>query len=290
MFSMKSISNPRRSFVVIIILLIMAIAFETFQQLFYIRKYDLAQGITFFDVLKTQAYRWILWLCLGLFLFQFARRQSIRKSFGFGYFLKYGLFIIFLVAVNIVLIAILQVLLHDSGFDLGLFVNEYLVFFIFQKAPIYILGYSAIAIILHFYFLNEKLQFKVQELSEIKDENLKLYNQLKLKMNDKTSVLNIKIGNKRKIILVEEIVWIEADDYCVKVHLKDGKSYTMRSSLKTLEEKLQRPFIRVHRKAIVNMKMAAELSTSPSPLLLLKNKLEIPVSRSYLGKVRSYIS
>ena len=287
---MKSISNPRRSLFVIIILLIMAITFETFQQLFYIRKYDLAQGITFFDVLKTQAYRWILWLCLGLFLFQFARRQSIRKSFGFGYFLKYGLFIIFLVAVNIVLIAILQVLLHDSGFDLGIFVNEYLVFFIFQKAPIYILGYSAIAIILHFYFLNEKLQFKVQELSEIKDENLKLYNQLKLKMNDKTSVLNIKIGNKRKIILVEEIVWIEADDYCVKVHLKDGKSYTMRSSLKTLEEKLQRPFIRVHRKAIVNMKMAAELSTSPSPLLLLKNKLEIPVSRSYLGKVRSYIS
>lgn len=268
----------------------MAIAFETFQQLFYIKRYDLVEGITFFDVLKTQAYRWIIWMLLGLLLFWYAHRKSVREDHGFGYFVTYGLFILTLVAINIIVISMIQAIFTNEDISFAYFINEFVVFFIFQKAPIYILGYSAIAIILHFYFLNEKLQVRVQELSEIKDVNLKLYKQLKLKLDDKTSVLNIKIGNKRKIISVEDILWIEADDYCVKVHLANGKSYTMRSSLKTLEEKLHRPFIRVHRKAIVNMNMVSELSTSPSPLLMLKNKLEIPVSRSNLSMVRDYIS
>jgi len=125
----------------------------------------------------------------------------------------------------------------------------------FSKGPIYILGYIAIAIILHFYFVSEELPFQVQELSELKDSNLKLYNELKSEINDKTTILNVKIGNKRRIIPVEEIQWIEADDYCVKLHLENGKSYTMRSNLKALENKLSLPFLRVHRKTIVNMTM-----------------------------------
>jgi len=82
----------------------------------------------------------------------------------------------------------------------------------------YTLGYIAITIILHFYFVNEQLQIEIQTVADLKQENKGLYQQLSTKIDDKASILNIKIGNKRKIIPVRNINWIEADDYCVKVH------------------------------------------------------------------------
>ncbi|MBV1924684.1 MAG: LytTR family transcriptional regulator [Flavobacteriaceae bacterium] len=184
----------------------------------------------------------------------------------------------------------LQIFQNGVDFSFTLLSNEYIPFYLFQKAPIYILGYSAIAIILHFYITNEQLQIEVQHLSELKDNNLNLYNQLKSEVNDKATILNIKIGNKRKIIPVEEIFWIEADDYCVKVHLNNSKTYTMRSSLKALEAKLPIHFLRVHRKAIVNMKTAKELTSAKSPFLILKNDHKIQVSKSNFNRVKTFIS
>ncbi|GAB5401188.1 MAG: hypothetical protein Aureis2KO_27730 [Aureisphaera sp.] len=163
-------------------------------------------------------------------------------------------------------------------------------FYTYQKGPIFVLGYSALAIIFHLFFLNEQLQIKVQKLSELKEVNLQLYNSLKNEINDRTTILNIKIGNKRKIIPIENILWIEADDYCVKVHLQDESTYTMRSSLKTLESKLPTNYLRVHRKAIVNMKMAQELNTASSAKLILSNQTEVPVSKSNLKTVMDFIS
>ena len=286
----NEVSNPKRSITILIVVLLFAITFETFQQLYYIKRFDLAENVTFFDILKSQSYRWIIWMFFGLFLFKFAKKKTVLKKFGLSYFLKYLAFIVLLVLINIVIIAFIQMIQNGDPFAIQLFVKEYITFYIFQKAPIYILGYIAIAIILHFYFVSEELQFQVQELSELKDSNLKLYNELKSEINDKTTILNVKIGNKRRIIPVEEIQWIEADDYCVKLHLENGKVYTMRSSLKTLEGKLSFPFLRVHRKAIVNMARVKELNTNRAPVLILHNELEIAVSKSNLKTVKEYIT
>lgn len=280
----------RRSAIIIILLLVMAITFETFQQLYYIRTFDLAEGVTFFYILKNQAYRWVIWMLLGFFLLVYSKKKAFTETYNFTFFLRYISFIILLVASSIAIISCIQLLLDSEIFSFQKLISRYIPFYIFQKAPIFILGYIAIAIIFHFYFLNEKLQFQVQTLSELKDNNLNLYNKLRAQINDKTTILNIKIGNKRKIIPVKEIIWIEADDYCAKVHLVSGKSYSMRSSLKSLEEKLQKPFLRVHRKAIVNMDELKELNTLEAPFLVLKNNVEIPVSKNNLKIVRDFIS
>lgn len=286
----KEVSNPKRSITIVIVILLLAITFETFQQLYYIRRFDLGADVTFFTILKNQSYRWIIWMFLSFFLYYFAKRNNSIKKFGPSHFLKYVTFILLLVIVNIVVISTIQMIQNGDFFSLTLLIQDYIPFYIFQKAPIYILGYIAIAIILHFYFVSEELQFKIQELSELKDSNLKLYNKLKSEITDKTTILNVKIGNKRRIIPVEKIQWIEADDYCVKLHLENGKSYTMRNSLKNLENKLSLPFLRVHRKAIVNMAMVKELNTKNSPSLILNNELEIAVSKSNLKSVKQYIS
>ncbi|MFK8165085.1 MAG: LytTR family transcriptional regulator DNA-binding domain-containing protein [Lewinella sp.] len=53
------------------------------------------------------------------------------------------------------------------------------------------------------------------------------------------------------------LIWLTmaaplVDDYCVNIHLADGRKYVMRKSLKALQEKLPGHFMRVHRKYIMN--------------------------------------
>ncbi|MFD2823177.1 LytR/AlgR family response regulator transcription factor [Lacinutrix iliipiscaria] len=273
----------------IITILIMAITFETLQQLFYIKRFNLAQDVSFFSVLKTQSYRWLIWLLLSTFLVWFSKKNASHKQKS-SLVLKNAVLIFSLVFTNILIISISQIWLTNDSFSFSNLVGEYMTFFAFQKAPVYTLGYIAITIILQLYFANEKLQIQVQKLSEIKKTDSHTYNDLVKDIDEKATILNIKIGNKRKIIPVETISWIEADDYCVKVHTINNDSYTMRSSLKALEEKLSTNFLRVHRKAIVNMTMAKELNLSNSPNLILNNNIEISVSKSNLKTVKDFLS
>lgn len=284
----KHISNTKRSILVIAIVVLLAIAFETFQQLYYIRRYQLGEGVTFFEILKTQSYRWIIWLLISLVLIWYIRTNASKSKTTVGV-LKLGGLVIGLVVLNIVIISLSSAILSNDSFSITYFFSEFIPFFTYQKAPIYTLGYIAISMILHLYFENEKLQIEVQQLSELKLTNTKLYEQLRSKVDEKSTVLNIKIGNKRKIIPVEHICWIEADDYCVKVHTTDNKTYTMRSSLKALEEKLNTNFLRVHRKAIVNMDLAKELNLASTPNVILQNDTKVPVSKSNLKTVKDFL-
>lgn len=268
----------------------MAILFETFQQLYYIKRFNLAENIKFIEVLKTQSYKWFIWVLLSLILIAYTKKQSIQKTHYTIGFLKYALVILSLVFLSVLIISIIQLTISEDTFSLNLLFSEYVTFFIFQKAPIYTLGYIAITIIMHYYFTNEILQIKVEKLSELKTINKELYKKLSKHIDDKTSVLNIKIGNNRKIIPVKNINWIEADDYCVIVHTNKNTSYTMRSTLKALEKKLDNNFLRVHRKAIANMDVAKELNLSNSPKLILQNNIEIPISKSNLKTVKNFIN
>lgn len=279
----------KRSILFIASLLVLAITFETLQQLYYIRRYDLVDGITFVDVLQGQSYRWLIWMLLGMALVPYAKKGSGKSSYSFSKFAKFGLFIAALVVINIVVISILEMLISGEGFAAKLFVNEYFPFYIYQKAPIYTLGYIAVAVILHLYFANEQLQIKVQELHELKETHAQLYDQLRTRVDDRTRILSIKLGNKRRIIPVSDIVWIEADDYCVKVHTLTD-THTMRSSLKALEEKLDGNFLRVHRRAIVNMDCTQELRLTKNPTLVLSNQEEVLVSKSQLKSVREFLA
>ena len=282
-------SNTKRIFAVIALVLVITITFETAQQLFYIKRFNLGSDVTFFSLLKTQTYRWVIWLVLSTLLVWFVKTNATKELVTLSRFIKYSLVILGLVFLNIICISFAQALFAEEPITLSYFITEYVTFFTFQKGPMYTLGYIAITIILHFYFINAQLQIEVQTLADLKQENKTLYQQLSTKIDDKASILNIKIGNKRKIIPVKDIYWIEADDYCVKVHTSSAQSYTMRSSLKALEQKLDSNFLRVHRKAIVNMTFAKEVNLSQSPVLILENSVEVAISKSKLKVVRDFI-
>jgi len=276
-----------RTALVVLFVLVFIIAFQTYQQIFYIERFELAQGVVFLDVLKNQAYRWIIWFLIALCL-PFIVRKDTTKDLNFQLAFKHFVIISVLVVLNIAIISFMQAMNADNENWQAVF-SESFVFFLVQKAPMYILGYIAFTVILFFHYKNEKLQVTVQELVDLKDQHQKEYEQLKTSNIDKDQILSIKIGNKLKVIPIVNILWIEADDYCVVVHSIDQSSYTMRSSLKALETKLPPYFMRVHRKGIVNMNKVQEFKNGNDSLLILENKDEVPVSKTNVKAVKVFL-
>jgi hypothetical protein len=276
-----------RSALVFVFTFLFIIAFQAYQQKFYIERFQLAQGVEVLDLLSRQFYRWMIWFFIGLPLI-FLVKKDKGKSMTFWLFTKHFLYICGLVLLNILVISLIQAS-EASSFTLQEFFQEYCLFFLFQKAPMYTIGYIAFTVILFFQFQHENLQITVQELIQTKDEDQRVHKTLKDDSRDDGKVLSIKIGNKLKIISIAEILWIEADDYCVIVHSKNQPSYTMRSSLKALENQLPNHFMRVHRKGLVNMRMVKEYRNANESILILNDASEVPVSKVNSKAVKVYL-
>jgi two-component system LytT family response regulator len=71
--------------------------------------------------------------------------------------------------------------------------------------------------------------------------------------------LIVKDAGRAIFLTVDELDWIEAADYCVKLHIR-GKSYLVRQSLQSLETRLDpERFFRIHRSALVNLDRVKEI-------------------------------
>ncbi len=69
----------------------------------------------------------------------------------------------------------------------------------------------------------------------------------------------VKTGGRVVLVRVADIDWIEAADYCVKLHVQ-GRVHVVRESLQTLESRLDpERFFRIHRSGIVNLDRVTEL-------------------------------
>ena len=185
----KNIYGLKQVILLLVGVILIAIFFEASQQLYYINKYDIAEGVTFMDVLQNQAYRWLVWLLISTIIFWYISKHNFDSPVSLVHVLRFVALIVLLVVLNIVIISISQVFINNDTLTLNKLLTDYLPFYTFQKAPVYTLGYIAITIISYLYFANEKLQIEVQQLSDLKAYNLKLYEELKQKNDDKSSIL-----------------------------------------------------------------------------------------------------
>jgi two-component system LytT family response regulator len=83
------------------------------------------------------------------------------------------------------------------------------------------------------------------------------------------------------VVSVDEIDWIEADDYYAAIHAR-GRRLLLRESLASLEGRLARGrFVRAHRSALVAVDRIVELrhDASGGMTLLLRSGRAVPVSR-----------
>ena len=101
--------------------------------------------------------------------------------------------------------------------------------------------------------------------------------------------LSFKQNERTVIVRVDEVSWIEAEDYYVRIHSDRGR-HLVRTPLATLEAQLNpRDFLRVHRGAIVNLQRVARIDDAGS-LVVLTDGTEVPVSRARRAAVESMLA
>jgi two-component system, LytTR family, response regulator len=99
--------------------------------------------------------------------------------------------------------------------------------------------------------------------------------------------LVVRDGRRTHVVPHADIVWIEAEDYCARIHLR-GRTLLVRQSLRALAGCLApSEFVRVHRSAIANVACvrAIEPVASGDQRLTLDEGTVLRVSRTYRAEV-----
>ncbi len=133
--------------------------------------------------------------------------------------------------------------------------------------------------------LDESIQ-KLKRLTEGNEKTFRLNLQSLLDNYSKTSIkrIQVKIGDKYRLIKLDEIFFFRADEKYVEIHTLDQK-HLITESLTTLSEKLPDDFVRVHRSVIINLNHMDEIIRLSNNLFEVRmkdsNKTRLPVSRKY---------
>ncbi|HEU4885023.1 MAG TPA: LytTR family DNA-binding domain-containing protein [Longimicrobium sp.] len=106
------------------------------------------------------------------------------------------------------------------------------------------------------------------------------------------SRLMVKNTGRTVFVRVEEVDWIEADDYYAKLHVGD-KTHLLRESMGSLEARLDPlRFFRVHRSAIVNLDRVREVQFlfRGEHVVILHDGTRLKLTRTRLEKLESILA
>lgn len=265
------------------------IIFETYQQLYYMRNFtDVAvYDISFGTVLYDHLYRWVIWLALSMVLIYYAYQHPLKEDFKMSDAAKYMIILIMVLLVNLVMVSVLNILRAGNMLNWLNFKDNF-VYFFYHKSPILFVTLIVLVLLVHFFKKREALTYTFEALGKLKFSHEQLYEELnKKQIKDESFILKVKTGSRTRLVPVENIVWIEADDYCVRIHDTDDQVHILRSSLKKLSTELAvYGLIRVHRKVIVNKKYIHEFIQNGKSELLLHNGLKLPVSQANVAALK----
>lgn len=94
----------------------------------------------------------------------------------------------------------------------------------------------------------------------------------------------VEAGSRTVLVSRDEVTWIEASGDYVRLHLRDGASYLLRTPMAVLEE--WPGFVRVHRSFLVSVGDIRELRTDGQRTSVNVAGQELPVSRRHLRDLR----
>ncbi|MGH7467881.1 MAG: LytR/AlgR family response regulator transcription factor [Longimicrobiales bacterium] len=103
--------------------------------------------------------------------------------------------------------------------------------------------------------------------------------------------LVVKSGGRVVFLRSDEVDWVEAADYYVKLHT-GGKTHLLRETMNALEDRLDpRKFFRVHRSAIVNLDRIRELQPyfRGEHVLILHDGTKLKLSRGRREKLEQML-
>lgn len=82
----------------------------------------------------------------------------------------------------------------------------------------------------------------------------------RLREYDRPTKLTIRDGDATVFLPIDDIDWVEAQDYYVEIHAGD-RSFLIRETMQRLQAQLDERFVRIHRSRLVNRERIRELRT-----------------------------
>lgn len=107
---------------------------------------------------------------------------------------------------------------------------------------------------------------------------------------DSSGVLTFQDGPRRHIQPISEILWIEAQGNYVRLHTTSGRRL-MRGTMRELEARLGKDFVRTHRGVIVNRRAVRRVDrvAGGRATIVLADGATLPVGRAYADRLRVWI-
>jgi len=273
----------------IVLFIVGLILFDAFQQQFYINTFNLTpEPALLSTLLRSQMVRWLMWgviaIPFGWFVWRVLNNEISRNLRFYSLILTSA---VIAVCISLFSISLISILSQEKEFT-AVVLSEFFIFFSFQKGLTFFMAYVTTAILLNNYFQLSKVKEQAVEIVTLRKNSEELVKNILPTDEKKEPYLNIKTGNKLSRIMLSQVVWIQADDYCVRVHTAD-RSYTLRKSLKALEAQLKPyRFTRIHRGALLNLHFVDQINFESSTIRL-QNDSELPLSRSGLKTLKKQI-
>jgi len=105
--------------------------------------------------------------------------------------------------------------------------------------------------------------------------------------------ITVKADGRVVFLKPDELVWVEAADNYVVIHLASGERLVVRETLSSLEERIgTASFARVNRSAIVNLHQVREFQPTlhGDYSVVLRDGTKVPLSRSLRGSIDRFMS
>lgn len=142
----------------------------------------------------------------------------------------------------------------------------------------------------------ERIQKSIEKLDSLqrnpdKQEVLRLIDSY-ISQAPKKEITNmpVKVGDRMLFVRIDDIVYFSADEKYVNIHTKDGKTYLSDLTLKTLEDKLNVRFLRIHRSMLVNISLIREIDKHYGSRFILKmddiGQTKLISGRNYCDQVK----
>lgn len=139
-----------------------------------------------------------------------------------------------------------------------------------------VLGFIT-AILIFIFYLYKRYKKKSSVLEDEQSETLQRLDELK-----SIVIKNHIVLKDNTKIYISELMYIKSDDHYLKIFTQEGKDRLVRGKLSQIKEELPPNFIQCHRSYIVNRNFIKQINSNS---IILINKEQIPLSRSYKSKI-----
>lgn len=102
----------------------------------------------------------------------------------------------------------------------------------------------------------------------------------------RADVIAVDAGSRTLLVPRADVLWVESAGDYVRLHLRDGASYLLRTPMAALEEEWSDGFVRVHRSYLVSLPDVSELGTDGGHSSVRLGDQELPVSRRHVHDLR----